>query len=231
MKTVHEENMEMLARVVAALPSWKTRVLFIGGSTLGFYVDSALHGVLRNTLDVDLVIEVASLSKFYVLSDELRKSGFVELPERISRWKFKDLLLDILPSDVSDLHPRNPWISEAFDRSVSQEIGPNVSILLPSFYDFLALKFQAFRDRGNNDFLAIDMEDIVTLIDGCPNELLNVEDLSLEISNFLGSALNALLSNSDFLNLLPGLLFNSSIIRVQRFKSRVNQILSFVTLV
>lgn len=178
MSTVHDENKAMLAQVVSALPKWENRVLFIGGATLGFYLEEGLHSLLRTTLDVDLVIEVASLSKFYQLADDLRKAGFIELPERTSRWKYKGLLLDILPSGVGELQSSNPWIQEAFTRPVKQKLDVNTSILVPTLIDFITLKFQAFEDRGNKDFLAKDMEDIVSVIDGCSEKSIEKWELS-----------------------------------------------------
>ena len=222
MSTVHDENKAMLAQVALALPKWENRVLFIGGATLGFYLDEGLHSLLRTTLDVDLVIEVASLSKFYLLADDLRKAGFIELPERTSRWKYNGLLLDILPSGVGELQLSNPWIQEAFTKAVKQKLGGNISILIPTIFDFIALKFQAFEDRGNKDFLAKDMDDIITVIDGYPAELpIGQAEISATVGDYLVSKLNEILGDPEFLNLLPGMLPNSSQTRVQRFKSRI----------
>jgi hypothetical protein len=107
------------------------------------------------------------------------------------------LLLDILPSGGSALQSSNPWIQEAFNRPVRQNLTDDIRILIPTFFDFLALKFQAFSDRGNGDFLEKDMEDIIAVINGYPNEL-------------------------------PGQLPNSSLLRVQRFKSRVTRCIEMV---
>ena len=229
MSSVHYENKQMLSQVVEALPKWENRVLFIGGATLGFYLEEGLHSLLRTTLDVDLVIEVASLSKFYLLADELRKSGFVELPERISRWKYNGLLLDILPSGVGELQSSNPWIQEAFTRAVKQKLDGNIAILIPTLLDFIVLKLQAFEDRGKKDYLAKDMDDIVTVIDGYPAELLTGQSaISASMADYVASKLNEILVDSEFLNLLPGILPTSSLTRIHRFKARILQFLEFI---
>ncbi len=103
--------------------------------------------------------------------------------------------LDILPSGVDELQSLNPWIQEAFTRAIKQKLDENTSILTPTLFDFLALKVQAFEDRGNNDFLAKNMDDIVTVIDGFPFEFLgNQSTISKEMANFLDSKLNALMA-------------------------------------
>jgi hypothetical protein len=173
------------------------------------------------------VVEVVSLSRFYSLAEELRSAGFTELPDRTSRWKYNGLLLDIVPSGVGELQSSNPWIQEVFARSISRNVDELNKISIPSMLDFIALKFQAFEDRGNRDFIAKDMEDVVAVIDGVSMEMHNNQNqISKDMALYLHSRLAALTIDPDFLNLLPGMLPNSSLARVQRFKSRVAQFLN-----
>jgi hypothetical protein len=72
---------------------------------------------------------------------------------------------------------------------------------------FLATKLEAFRERGEGDFLAShDLEDIVVVIDGRPELADEIRDSEPELREYLVREFDSLLCNSAFVEALPGYL-------------------------
>ncbi|MEO6054173.1 MAG: hypothetical protein ABIP97_09190 [Chthoniobacterales bacterium] len=70
---------------------------------------------------------------------------------------------------------------------------------------FLATKIEAFNDRGNADFFGShDLEDIVTLIDGCEGIATQMEKVSPPIREHVSLTCTNFLLNRDFQDALPG---------------------------
>ena len=125
---------------------------------------------VRSTLDVDIIVKVATRSDYYRLEASLRKLGFDQPTETgtpICRWKVSGILVDVMPTDTRILGFSNRFYDEAIENAekVCIDEGLEINLVTPSF--FLATKIEAFHGRGNGDYLGShDMEDIVTLIDG-----------------------------------------------------------------
>jgi predicted nucleotidyltransferase len=162
---------ESLARVEALLSPLGLRVVYVGGMTTGLYLDPVTAASVRTTVDVDCVVPVDSVSSHAHLEERLRGLGLqhgTEPGDPICRWRYEDLVLDILPKDPSVLGFSNPFHATGYDaaRPVRLPDGTEVWIMDP--LHALAAKTLAFRDRGAQDpYESRDLEDIVTLLDGC----------------------------------------------------------------
>ncbi len=61
------------------------------------------------------------------------------------------------------------------------------------------------KDRGKGDYYTShDLEDIITLVDGCASIVEEVENSELDVKVFVSSVLNEILAHPDFLDCLPG---------------------------
>ena len=77
----------------------------------------------------------------------------------------------------------------------------------PSAPYFLATKFEAFNDRGNNDVYAShDLEDILTVIEGRAELAEELASSPAELRSHVAACVAKLLHNADFGNALGGLL-------------------------
>lgn len=74
-----------------------------------------------------------------------------------------------MPTHSDILGFGNQWYAAAYTAAISVSLPSGKLIrVLPAPY-FLATKFDAFRGRGNQDYLlSKDMEDIITILDGKP---------------------------------------------------------------
>ncbi len=71
-------NLEVLEDTVHRLGSLADEMVFIGACATGLLLTDPAAPPIRGTLDVDVIVELASLAEYHRLSEKLRKRGFVE---------------------------------------------------------------------------------------------------------------------------------------------------------
>ena len=70
--------------------------------------------IQKISVDVDVIVEVATLAQYHLLSDQLRQLGFIEDASAgapICRWKADDVILDVMPTDPKILGFGNQWFT------------------------------------------------------------------------------------------------------------------------
>ena len=222
-------NVQILEAAVARLGTMAEKMAFVGGCTTGLLLTDPAASPVRATLDVDVIVEVATLARYHWLSDQLRQLGFVEDASEdapICRWKVDDVILDVMPTDPKILGFGNQWFTPAYEASEWTVLPSGKQIrLLPAPY-FLVTKFEAFACRGKNNYLmSRDMEDIVTVIDGRPEIVSEIKQASEELKAYLVACCSGLLKERDFLDALPGHLLpdaasqSRSVVVIDRLKA------------
>lgn len=85
------------------------------------------------------------------------------------------------------------------------QLDTTVSIKVISAPYFLATKLEAFKNRGNQDFLSShDLEDIISLIDSRAEIIADVFGASSLLKEYLALEFLALIQNDQFIQALPG---------------------------
>jgi hypothetical protein len=80
---------------------------------------------------------------------------------------------------------------------------------------------EAFRSRGNMDYQAShDLEDFVAVIEGRESVLTEIAESPGDIRVYLAEAVRALLSESRFLDVLPGFVLDSERVPIIRERLR-----------
>ena len=202
------------------------QVVFVGGCATGLLVDDAGLMDVRPTEDVDAIVEVASLAAYHRLADQLMQRGFKQTMADNTppfRWYWNRMQLDLVPLDEKVLGFANPWYRVGFEAAMVAEVAQGLKLRHLSAPYFLATKFEAFKDRGQNDvYLSHDLEDIMTVIEGRSTVVAEVSIVSADVRSHVGQSVAALLDMPDFHNALPGLLSHPE--REQIVKARLNQI-------
>jgi predicted nucleotidyltransferase len=208
MKPRPSANLDMLAIVAKGLKGLKERVVFVGGATIELYVaSSAPEG--RATDDVDCVVEMASgRVKYYALEEELRKLGFKHpMAERapICRWEYSGIQVDVMPTEGKVLGFNNRWYADGMANTRTAELPDGQEIEIFSVSYLLASKIEAFQDRGRGDFMGSrDMEDIITVLDGCPDVKEEIGKAPKVVRYFLTQRFKEFLGDSRFIDSLQG---------------------------
>jgi hypothetical protein len=181
---------------------------FVGGCAVWLLVDRPDLTDFRPTEDVDVIIEVVTLGELYKLEEQLRVAGFQhDMSEGapICRWIVKGCLVDIMPIDSRELGMNSQWFREALESAqlVTVDGTLQAKVITPPL--FLATKLAAFQDRGHSDlFGSHDVEDIVTITDGCENIVQQVGHSSPDVRKFIADGFSVIMQQADFDDALFG---------------------------
>jgi predicted nucleotidyltransferase len=213
------ESMRVVARHLNALDISYT---FLGAAVLPLLVDDPALVEIRPTKDVDVGVEIVTLPEHYVLEERLRTAGFRHDTREgapICRWIVEEhVTADIMPTEAGVLGLESKWFREALQNATERDLGGGITapVITPPY--FLATKLAAYRDRGAADpYMSKDLEDIVTLLDGCEQIVSLVENCDDALRTFIWQELKAHLENADFADAWPGY-FRSDQISQQRAK-------------
>ncbi len=168
--TGDEANLAILNMAALALGQLCDSLVFVGGCATGLLVTNVRSQPIRVTRDVDLVAQVTSLHEYQLLEKKIAKLGFANdqsTDAPICRWRRGDLIIDLMPSASDILGFHNRWYPLAVTSANPVQLSGGATIKLISAPVFLGTKLEAFKGRGNNDFMAShDLEDVITIIDG-----------------------------------------------------------------
>lgn len=201
-------NLAMLELAVAYLGPLADEMVFLGGCATGLLVTDPAAPPVRATVDVDVIVEVASLVAYHDLGDRLRDQGFREDTSDdapLCRWIRHQLRLDVMPTSEQILGFANPWYAEALRTAQPVALPSGQHIRLVSAPCFAATKLAAFTGRGQGDYLAShDMEDLVAVLDGRPELAREVAQSTQELRRDLARQFAGLLEDNAFRAALPG---------------------------
>lgn len=124
---------------------------------------------IRVTKDVDVMMNICTRSEYHLADAELERRGFRHDTREgapICRWILDDLTVDVLPIREDVLGWNSRWFGEALAAADTITLGSR-SVRVVSAPYFVALKLEAFEERGKKDFLAsTDFEDVICLFNG-----------------------------------------------------------------
>lgn len=232
MNRVVEINLAMIRHVAVRLGHLRDRVVFLGGAATALLITDSAAPDVRATLDVDVIVEIASRGDYYKLADSLRLAGFVEDVSEgapVCRWLVDQISVDVMPTDEEILGFSNRWYKAAMQHAAVQLVADDMAIRLVTAPYFLATKLDAFDNRGAGDFYAShDMEDVITLIDGRPEIVEEVSNAPDDVKEFLAEEFERFLKNRAFLDALPGHLLpdSASQLRIPLLMDRIKAVAS-----
>jgi predicted nucleotidyltransferase len=163
----NEFNREVILKISLALGEMNERVIFVGGATIGFYINDPAAEDVRATNDVDITVEIATLGELESIRQELVEKGFTQSPvdNLICRFRYDSIKVDVMSTKEVGWAPANPWFSQGFAQRETVKLGDQLIQVLPLPY-FIASKFAAHNGRGGIDpRTSHDFEDIIYIID------------------------------------------------------------------
>lgn len=205
-----DPNLPYLRHIAEALGELREQVVFVGGAVAGLLVTDPLADPVRATRDVDAVVN-ASRVLFHRIEAQVAERGFARdvSSDVICRWvhKASGVLFDLMPVQPEVLGFSNRWYPYAVETAVPVDLGDGVTVRLVSAVAFVATKLEAFAGRGGGDFLGShDLEDVLNIVDGRVELAEELAAAPAELRRAVAEAFKPLLSNQDFVNVLPGLI-------------------------
>jgi predicted nucleotidyltransferase len=160
-------NRTIIKKIARALEELNDQVIYVGGAAVGLYINDPAAEDVRPTKDVDISLSLATVGELENVRTALQKKGFIQTAEDdiVCRFRYDDVKVDVMNSTAIGWAPANPWFAPGFaEREAVTIEGQNISIL-PLPY-FLASKFSAYRDRGDQEpRTSHDFEDVVYVLD------------------------------------------------------------------
>jgi len=206
--SMDDPNLPILTMIAKSLGELCESLVFVGGCATGLLLTAQRSQAIRATQDVDVVVHAISTSGYHAMERAVEARGFKHdlAPEApICRWVLHGVALDLMPSEPGILGFHNRWYPLAVETAsrISLPGGPEIRLITAPV--FVATKLEAFHGRGNNDYLAShDLEDVVTVVDGRPQLLQEIEQSGSELRRYVANEFNNLLEDYGFLVALPG---------------------------
>lgn len=203
---MYSANITILEITAKGLEELKDEMIFVGGAVAELYASDPAASDIRPTIDVDCVIELSSRSEHAKLEAKLRNKGFsndISKDAPICRWIYQDIKVDVMPTDSAILGFSNKWYLEGIENKIIKILpaGTEIFVFPPEYY--LATKFEAHKNRGGNDLRqSHDFEDIIYILDNCPDILNDITNTNTSIKAYLKEECQNL---SDNINLTEGI--------------------------
>jgi predicted nucleotidyltransferase len=177
------KNVVRIKVLAEAFSKLKNKVVFVGGAVVELYCDDPARGEVRPTDDVDVVVELVNLGSYATLEEDLRAIGFNHdmFSSVICRYKYHDIVIDIMPTDEHILGFTNIWYKDGLQNSVSYDLEDDLRIQIFNLPYFLGSKFEALKsERHGKDYrYNSDFEDIIYIFDN----RINIKDELIESEN------------------------------------------------
>jgi hypothetical protein len=188
---------ELLELAASSLGDLLEEVVFVGGATISLWITDSAAPPPRVTKDVDVIVEVATRTRYFAFEEKLRNARFDGDAEVICRWHHRDtgLILDAMPTDGDLLGFENRWQSKGFPHAVDVALssGARIRVIPPPY--LLATKLEAFGGRGGGDLIASrDFADIVAIVDGRVELIEEMRLSSAELNSFIAASIGSIAS-------------------------------------
>lgn len=208
MRAVPASILESIRRVAEQLGPLRDQVVFLGGAVTGLLLTDPAVPEARHTEDVDVLVAAASRSSYYRWEEALEARGFVRSRHEgdpICRWIASGVVVDVMPIVEEVLGFGNRWYAPAMEAAENLLLPDASEIRVVTAPYFLATKVEAFQSRGRGDFLlSRDMQDIVSVVDGRPEIVLEVGSSEGALRLFLAAEFRDFLAQEAFLESLSG---------------------------
>lgn len=214
----------ILAEVAEELAWLAPAPVFIGGSTIGLFLDALGRDQLRPTKDVDCIVPaVLTRTDWFQLESELRRRGWQPDPDGpICRYRSpRSHLVDLLGARPEVQGFAGAWFERATSNIQRHILSSTVTVATPTVPYLFACKIEAFRDRGARDPLAsADFEDLVALLDGCQALESAFNYAESDVQQFIAAWCRSLVSDDALLAAADGQLPRGGDITTRRQRLR-----------
>lgn len=198
----------ILAEVASELDWLEPPPVFVGGATIGLFLDDFGRAQMRPTKDVDCIVPgVLTQQAWFALEGVLRQRGWRPDPHGpICRYRSpRGHVVDLLGArpDVQGFAGR--WFERAAERAEVRVLDAVHTIRTANVACLVACKIEAFRDRGAADPIAsTDLEDLVALLDGCAELEAATAKADPDVRAFVATWSASLRADVDLLRVAEG---------------------------
>lgn len=183
---------------------------FIGGSALSLLVTRRGVSDIRVSKDVDVIVDAETKIEYSKIEEYVRKLGFKNDTSEdapICRWVYMDMKIDLLPVNEDVFRLPSKWFPEAFDSASANNACKKGFNVVSAPY-FVALKVEAFEERGEKNFLfSQDFEDVICIFHG-RNGLVDEILLDRKLAPYLSEKFRGYLADPRLREAVEGFVCN-----------------------
>jgi predicted nucleotidyltransferase len=215
---------QALTEVCKALGNLQEKTVLVGGAVVGLYADDPAAEDVRATKDVDIVVEVRTLLDLENLREELARKGFQQVVKEktICRFTLNEILIDVMVPESVGWAPGNRWFASGIESAQAHDLASGQRVrLLPVPY-FLAAKFDAYHDRGENPRWSHDLEDILYIVNNRNKVVEEIRTAPDDVKEYLAAEASLLLGQPDVDEILITATTDQG--RVELVKDKLQQI-------
>jgi len=217
-------NIGAIQTIARALGELNEQVIYVGGATVGLYINDPAADDVRPTKDVDISLSIATIAELEKIREELIRKKFIQTAEDnvICRFRYTDVKVDIMNTKAIGWAPANPWFAPGFALRERVKIEEQIIQILPLPY-FLATKFSAYHDRGGNEpRTSHDFEDIVYVLENRTDIVEKIIAASEDVKPFLKSEFESILKDRAKHEAILGNLYYET--KDERFKMIIEKL-------
>lgn len=222
-------NKEIVKKIALALGELNEQVIFVGGATVGFYINDPAADDLRPTKDVDISLSIASIVELENVRERLSQKGFIQTADDnvICRFRYDYVKVDVMNTKAIGWAPANPWFEAGFEHKLRLTIDDLHIFIIPLSF-FLATKFAAYNSRGNHEpRTSHDFEDIVYVLDNRTDLVEEIFSANEDVKIYLKKEFEGILKDGVKLEaVLCHLVYESREERYKMILEKLNQIVN-----
>jgi predicted nucleotidyltransferase len=159
-------NRIAIQRVSQLFNDYEKEIMFVGGSVVSEYIDDRAALDIRPTADIDIVVQLLSISELENIREYLANRNVYADTESgvICRFKYEDIKIDVMSTKNVGWAPANEWYELGQHKAITKSIQDVEIKLLPVEY-FIATKISAYKNRGEDPRYDKDFGDIIYILD------------------------------------------------------------------
>ena len=219
--TINRGVIKIIARALGEL---NEQVIYVGGATVGLYINDPAADDVRPTKDVDISLSIATIAELEKIREELTRRKFIQTNEYdvICRFRYAEVKVDVMNTKAIGWAPANPWFAPGFALKEKLEVEEQIIQILPLPY-FLATKFEAYNGRGKNEpRTSHDFEDIVYVLENRTDIAEQIITAPEDVKPFLKSEFESILKDSAKQEAILGNLYYET--RDERFNMIIEKL-------
>ena len=220
-------NLGVVAEIANALGDLNEFIVFVGGAVVSVYADDDAADEVRPTQDIDLTLKLFDINQ-QDLDKQLAERGFhLDInSEAICSYKYEGIAVDVMAATNSMHGPTNRWYAIGFDSLQEFKID-SVVIQILSAPCYLATKFEAYNDRGENDYrTSHDFDDIIYVLDNRTTIVEEIKQADDKTKKFLCAELRKIVQNRHSEEILSAQLH--PLIREERYPMLLEKIKTII---